>query len=387
MTQATAQTVLRRKAEAGRPKVDAVPMTAARAFTTALAKSAQDLMNMPLRVAEINETRMTLAELPEVLEALSLLAVMEGPGEGLGLIALPPATLSALIEVQTMGRIAPTMPAPRKATRIDASMAADLIDAVMEGFEDLLAEAAEISWAGGFRYASFLDDPRPLGLLLEDISFRVYQIKLLLGPSGEREGGLFLALPAIGRGPGPRKAPENAVDPITGLGVTNTVDPAIEADWTERIEQAVSGARVDLNAVLHRVTLSLAQVTELKVGMTIPVPYAALEDLLIEGIGRRRVGAARLGQAQGLRALRIRIDDEGEAEDAADRAFASHAAQRGGAHHSSKPAEDPAELPQIGNIPPMGGLPNGALPALDDLPALGDFPEIDDLPALKIGGM
>lgn len=382
MTQTTAQTVLRRKAEAGRPQADAVPMTAMRAFTTALSKSAQDLVNMPLRVAEITETRMTLAELPEVLEPLSLLAVMEGPGEGLGLIALPPATLSALIEIQTMGRIAPQAPTPRKATRIDASMAAELIDSVMEGFEEILAESADIAWAGGFRYASFLDDPRPLGLLLEDIGFRVYQLKLQLGPAGEREGGMFLALPAVGRGQGPRKAAHEKIDPATGEIVTNSVDPNAEADWAEAIEASVSGARVDLNAVLHRVTMPLAKVTELKVGMTIPVPYAALEDLSIEGLGRRKVGAARLGQAQGLRALRIRIETDSEAEDAADRAFASHAAQK-----TTAAGAIPSHAAG-GDVPPLSS------PAFDlgsdglsDLPTLGDLPSLDDLPALKIGAM
>jgi flagellar motor switch protein FliM len=376
MTQSTAHNVLRRKAEAGRAQAEAAPITATRAFSVALAKSAQEVMSMSLRVSEVMESRMTLAELPEVLEPLSLLAIMEGPDEGLGLISLPPATLSALIEIQTMGRIAPTAPTPRKATRIDASMAAELIDAVMEGVEDLLADAADISWAGGFRYASFLDDPRPLGLLLEDISFRTYQIKLRLGTAGEREGGLLIALPAIGRGSGPRKAADADMMASEGDAPVNTDDPTAAADWAERIEQSVAGARVDLNAVLHRVTMPLAQVTELKVGMMLPVPSAALDDLAIEGLGRRRIALARLGQAQGLRALRIRMESSDIAE--ADHAFASHAAQKttiGGAE------PHPAVVPSSQDT----GAPDHTDRA--SLTDMGDFPMLSELPSLKAGEM
>ena len=47
-----------------------------------------------------------------------------------------------------------------------------MVDAALEGLEIALAEEADLIWADGFRYASFLDDPRPLGLLLEDIAYR-----------------------------------------------------------------------------------------------------------------------------------------------------------------------------------------------------------------------
>ena len=403
MTVAKAQTVLRRKAEAGRPQADSAPMTATRALTISLAKNAQDTVQMPLRVAEITETRMTLADLPETLEPLSLLAIMEGPGEALGLIGLPPATLSALIEIQTMGRISPNAPSPRKPTRIDASMAAELLDKVMEGFEELLAEHADVTWAGGFRYASFLDDPRPLGLLLEDVSFRVYRIKLLLGPSGEREGGMILALPAQGRGRGPRKAGESKAEAeATAAGGVAAVDPQIEAAWAQNLEATVLGTRADLTAVLHRATMSLAQVIQFKVGMTIPVPYAALEDLRIEGIGRQKVGAARLGQAQGMRALRIRLEVDGEQDEA--QGFATHAATPSaaqGARQAAFDAMSEGDLTGFG-----GGLAEDFAanrPAFEsdagsfggvsfegeigELPDLDNFPALEDLPPLKMGGM
>ena len=357
--QSATQTVMRRKAGAGRDQAEAPQMTPERGLTLALSKVAQDQLQLPLRVAEITESRMSLADLPEKLEALSLLAVMEGPSEALGLIAVPPATLSALIEVQTMGSVAATPAAPRKPTRIDASMVAEFLDHVMESFEAFLAPLPAITWAGGFRYASFLDDPRPLGLLLEDVSFRVYHVRLQLGAGGKREGGLLMALPAQGKGRGPRKPAAAPVEtPAGGDRVDGAAEAQAQAEWQDQLEQTVMGARVDLTGVLHRITLSLAQVAQFKEGTVIPVPYAALEGLQIEAIGRRRVATARLGQSHGMRALRVRPMEDSELE-SGERA--------GEGYRIAAPSEarDGARAPLVAGVPddPLGGLS-----ALGDLP-------------------
>jgi len=68
MAEAKPQTVLRKKAEAGKPPADAAPMSVARALGQALAKAAQDMVKLPLRVTGLDERRMTLADLPEALE-------------------------------------------------------------------------------------------------------------------------------------------------------------------------------------------------------------------------------------------------------------------------------------------------------------------------------
>ncbi|OWY14081.1 hypothetical protein B6V72_08810 [Thioclava sp. F34-6] len=183
--------VLRRKTEAAKTGAGTAPITAARAVTLALSKAAQDRLDLPLQVTAIEEVMRSLADLPEMLEDLSLLAVIEGPAEALGVLALPPATLATLIEMQTMGRFGKTMPAPRKPTRIDAAIAADFVDAVLAEIEEALISEPAISWAGGFRFASHLDDPRPLGLLLEDVSYRVWTAELSFGATGERSGGFL----------------------------------------------------------------------------------------------------------------------------------------------------------------------------------------------------
>ncbi|WP_415183554.1 FliM/FliN family flagellar motor switch protein [Phaeovulum sp.] len=299
------KTVLSKMAEAGRPPADGVPMSSVRALRQALAKAAQDIIKLPLTVIAVNERRMTLSDLPETLEDHALLAVIEGPAEALGLIALSPPMLAALIEMQTMGRLGARAPAVRKPTRTDASMSADLLDGVLIGFEAALAEMPEIVWAGGFRYASFLDDPRPLGLLLEDCAYRVFEVQLTVGLAGAREGGFMLALPATGRGPGPQKMG-------VALGEASTPEAGGENDvgeWPEQMSRAVMSTHVTLEAVLHRVTLPLQAVMSFQPGMVLPMSMATLETLSIEGAGGRCIARARLGQQRGFRAARLIAED------------------------------------------------------------------------------
>ncbi|WP_169739493.1 FliM/FliN family flagellar motor switch protein [Thioclava pacifica] len=302
MAQERENSVLRKKAEAAKPAPDSAPMTPEKAIAQSLSKVAQEMLDLPLRVTELVETRRGLADLPEMLEDLSLLAIIEGPGEGLGLVALPPATLSVLIEMQTMGRLGKTAPGPRKPTRIDAAMAADFLDALLATIEATLIEEEAIAWAGGFRYASHLDDPRPLGLLLEDISYRVWSARLAFGTGGEREGGFLWAVPQSGRGAALRRMPEESA--------TGAAPPDPGQGWEAALERAVLSAPATLEAVLHRVTLPLAAVMDFEPGMDIPLPEDALEKIALEGQGRRKLSQARLGQSRGMRALRLVETDE-----------------------------------------------------------------------------
>lgn len=242
---------------------------------------------------------MTLADLPEMLEDRALLAVVEGPGEALGVLALAPALVAGLIEAQTTGRPGSGPVLPRRPTRTDAAMCAGFVDAALAGFGAQLAAAPDRAWAEGFRYASFLDDPRPLGLLLEETSYRVLRLGLELGEGAARAGALVLALPAEGRGPGPEP-------PAPGAGV----EAAAARAWSERMERGVLASPVRIDAVLHRTSLPIAAVLALRPGSVIPVPLAALERLRLEGLDGCAVALGRLGQHRGHRALRIVEDGD-----------------------------------------------------------------------------
>lgn len=387
MTHERVHTVLRRKAEAGKPDGAAQPVNAERALTGALMQVAQDMFGLPVQVRAVQESRRTLADLPEALADLSLLAVLEGPGEGLGLMALPPETCAALIEVQTMGTLAKAPPAPRKPTRIDAAMMADFIDALLSHVEEALAETEAVIWAGGFRYASYLDDPRPLGLLLEDVGYRVWQIELGFGAAGERSGKLLWAVPVNGHGQALRRHPGQGSEGGFAVGPAQE-----EAEWLGRLETSVMGAPAVLDAVLHRVTLPLAAVMGFRPGMQVPLPEDALEAITVEGSGRRRLSLARLGQHRGQRAVRlIGEEDTVAAAPAAPKKVVPPPFDTGDSPFVGRPVAAPkVALDRIDSAaydPPAAmGLGGSDLAPLGvALDGFGAGEPLEDLPPLKMG--
>lgn len=312
MIEATCETVLKRKAEAGRNLSGGGPVTPAKALGQALAKAAQDMMKLPIAVASAQNGRMSLSEVIDCLPDRALLALLEGPEDGLGLMALAPEVLASLIEMQTTGRISRCDVTPRRPTRTDAAMAAPFIDRVLGELEVQLADDTAIVWAGGFRYASYLEDARPLGLLMEDTGYRVFRFNLNFGEGAMRQGGFLLALPAEGKGIPPARSArsEDRNAPEAGPGDAT-------AEWHARLQDAVLNARVQVQAVLDRVSLPLSIVLGLKTGAVVPVSPGALSRLRIEGQGRFVV-FGKLGQCQGKLAVRLIVMSNEEGTERAE---------------------------------------------------------------------
>lgn len=287
----SAEGVLRRKVAVR--KADRGPETGARAWRTVFARVARDAVGLDLAVPVTRDDRRSLAELLELLPDRALLAMLEGPGQGLGLLAMSPELVASVIEAQTIGRVTPAPPLPRRATRTDATMAAGLIDGALAALETALARSPDLTWTAGFRYASFLDEPRPLGLLLDDIPYRTLICDLDIG-SGARQGRVLLALPAEGRGPKP--APAAPADET----------PATAQAWQAALSGAVMGAEVAVEAVIGQLRLPLAQAMGLAPGMILPLSGARLDTLTLRGAGGQTMAAGRLGQNRGMRALKLR---------------------------------------------------------------------------------
>ena len=220
----------------------------------------------------------------------ALLALLDGPMGGLGVILLAPMVTATFIEKQTLGRLSAQPPAPRKASRIDAAMVAGVIDRALAGLDEVLAEEADLIWAGGFRYASYLEDARPLALMLEEAEYRVLSAEVALGGGG-REGAVILVLPAEGRG----ETPAVPTDEAAGEA------PQFAAALSAQVMQA--DCRLD--AVIGRLVLPLRQIMALSVGETLLLPLAALDAVTLETPDGRPVAAARLGQHRGMRALKL----------------------------------------------------------------------------------
>jgi flagellar motor switch protein FliM len=271
-----------------------------RAWRLSFARAANSTMALVSELGRMSADRRTLAELLDLCPERGLIAVLEGPSEGLGILALSPPVLAGMIEMQTMGRVSPQPPVARKPTRTDAAMVAGFIDRALEDLETSLAFDNDLTWAGGFRYASFLDDPRPLGLLLDDVPYRVLAAEVSLS-KGAKAGPALLALPAEGRGKRPAipKAPAPGTLPAEA--------------FVQALTEQIMASQSQLQAVLHRVTIPLSAVMGLKPGDLMPLPMAAIDRIVIEGLDGRTLAQGKLGQNRGMRAVRL-IPAAGAAE-------------------------------------------------------------------------
>mgnify|MGYP002713156846 CR=1 FL=1 len=281
--------------------------------------------------------RLSLAELPERLPERALLAILNGPGAGLGLIALSPEVLASVIEIRTTGRIGGAEVPPRRSTRTDAAMVTGFIDRTLEELNTQIATDLASVWAGGFRYGSFLDDPRLLGLVLEETGYRLLSLTLKFGADGLRCGTMMLAVPAKGRGARPV--------------VADAAEPGPEqVAWQTRMEAVVMGVETTLDAVLGRVSLPLAELLALQVGTVLPLDRGSLSAVRLEGKGRQLVGVGRLGQSQGSLAVRLQLIGCG----AAGQARSDHAAERpdrAELAHVAAPPAPPRQRPDDGVEP------------------------------------
>ncbi|MGQ0564547.1 MAG: FliM/FliN family flagellar motor switch protein [Gemmobacter sp.] len=288
-------TTIRRKIGTGRAAAVEGAVTAASVWPVALARGARGRVALDLAVTRLTDTRASLAEVLEVQPERALIAVLEGPGEGLGVLSLSPEVLAGMIERQTLGRVTDMAPLPRRPTRTDAAMVAGLVDAALEALDAGLVQAADRTWASGFRYASHLDEARPLGLMLEDAGYRMLRAEVAL-EGGAKTGVVLLVLPAEGQA-APPAPPSEAADAIAAMLV-------FQAAMAEQVQ----GSEARLDAVIARVTLPLSLAMALGVGEVIRLGIAAVDRIDLEGIDGVRMAGGRLGQNRGMRALRLSED-------------------------------------------------------------------------------
>lgn len=299
--------MLRRKIAAARAVQAEGGPGADKSWRLAIARAARDQFNLPLEVTRLQLAAVSLAELLELPFAGGLISILQGPSDGIGLLVLSADVVAALIEVQTLGKVGLGPPEQRKPTRTDAAMIAPFLDAALIELEEELAEEADLVWASGFRYASFLDDPRPLGLLMEDVGYRLLQAEVSLGLGG-RKGRIFMVLPAKGKGR------------LPALGSGPKVDTLVAAQsFTLDLAEQIEAAGVVLEAILGRISLPLHRVMALQVGEVIPLGRASIDKIQIAGLDGGAVTEGKLGQNRGMRAIRLGAAQQGEGYELAAR--------------------------------------------------------------------
>lgn len=288
------------------------PRTAASAAATAVGRAVERLYHVAFQPIGVTAGGCTLAELPELLPAPALYAVVEGEAERMGVLALCPESIAAVIELQALGRITARAPERRRMTRSDAMLCADFVNAVLAEMATEMSGIDGFEGWGGYRYASYLDDSRPLLLMLEDVPFRSLSMRLKIGGDQGREVTLFFALPqAVCRTIEPPSPEPPSPEPKTPeAGAAETTPPHTDSatEVTAAIAAAVQTASVELTGVLCRKRMSLAELRTLLPGKSFAIPRACLEEARLETVKGQVLARGKVGESDGCYAIRLAGD-------------------------------------------------------------------------------
>lgn len=247
--------------------------------------------NLPLVIEDSDLSRGggLLVECLDTLAADDFIGLIQGAGDGFGLITLDQAGFSALVEAMTMGRIAARAPTPRRPTATDAALVAAVIDAAFDALDpcDPLRRA---------RFDRHVPDQRLLPILMEDGDYQRVTLRLTL-VSGlvQRPLAMMLYL----RHPPPARAV-----PMAEV-VGDSDDAPVTDRWGLQIKDRIMSAPAALGAELGRVRRPLSSVLSLKPGDTIDLPLSVLEEVQLIDMEGQRVALGRLGQSRGMRAIRV----------------------------------------------------------------------------------
>ncbi|WP_160382182.1 FliM/FliN family flagellar motor switch protein [Pseudooceanicola pacificus] len=371
-----ANAVLRRKASVAREVWQARAMSPAKALKLALARAADDVLDLPLAVASVAEEEVARDDLVQAMTDGDLLILLDGPDGATGALSMAFPVMSGVVEMQTMGRVGPRPAEPRPATRTDSAIAAPLVDAMLERLEETMQGQEGAAHFRGYRFGVMLDNLRMLTMALEGADFRRYAMQVDL--AGQRQGAMVLCLPICD--PAPDRA-EGAAEEgdIRGLGAV------------------VMEAEARLDAVLWRIRMPLAEAGRLQPGDLLEIPRSALADTALVSGQKGRVAEGRLGQINGFRA--VRLTEGGSRGGPVDPAARAGAEEAGPVPPGLPP--DPPAYPLPDPMPRMADAveddPMDDLPDLDDLPGLGGFdlseeegmedlpplPDLSDLPDLE----
>lgn len=290
-----------RRAAAGAASEAAPPPIATgrgldRIIAGAIGRAADRVHGLRLFFDRLDYGRAALAELAELFPERALISVVEGPGEALGVVAICPGLLGAVIEMQATGRISARAPPVRRPTRADGLICADFINACLAELGEDLVLPPDGEGLRGFRYASFLDDPRPLELMLEDGSFHLVQVRFRAGETGQRDGRILIALPA---------RPEPARRPAIAMAMDKPAAAPEDASGAGTLAKAVRAAPIDLAGILCRRMISLGELRGLMPGDMIALPPHVLANASLETATGQVLFRGKLGELAGRHALRL----------------------------------------------------------------------------------
>lgn len=325
------------------------PITAKRAALNAIARAFEHMYQLPSTPLEMSPAAITLAEMAELLPQPALLSVVEGQGETIGVVAICPNLMTALIELQTIGRLTARPVDTRRPTRSDAIICADFINALLDELGGEMARIDGFENFEGFRYASFLEDQRALLLMLEDCPYRSLRYSVRLGHEPAREGQIFVALPQ--KAAVAALAPPVRQDARPGGAAAAQDGRKSGPDLSGQMAQAP----IEVVGVLCRRKMRLGDLRDLREGQLLPLPRVDLAQTRLETGSGQLLAIGKLGEADGNHAIRLRREgDQPEAEPDLHRAGGQTA--RPDLPSNATAQEAPGQNPAVSPEPPIADL-------------------------------
>ncbi|WP_264210012.1 FliM/FliN family flagellar motor C-terminal domain-containing protein [Leisingera thetidis] len=400
------QGVLARKLAATKEGVGALASSLTlKALRRSVARAAADLCDLPMAVLAARQSNRIPEDLAERLSDKDLLVVLDCPHGRTGAASMDAATVTALIQQQTIGAVIGKAPDERHYTPTDAAMTAEFLERTFAKVVAMLEGHADQAIFTGYRFGAQVENVRSLVLGMEAEDYRVIELNLDLA-CGAMQGVMRLILP--------EPTPEELQDGQGG----GAQGPSLGRN--------LGSIRAELTAVLCRMRVPLREFAGLKVGDSLPLDSAFLYETDLLTIGGQSVAQGRLGQMNGARAVRLNqsgarlaagsgTEDVGFADGAGMEALPGGppAIDMGIAAQGLQDPMDDMGLPALDAAPgldgggfDLDGGADGGLPALPgdgmgggldggldpmDLSGLGadggltDLPDLPDFPAADLG--
>jgi flagellar motor switch/type III secretory pathway protein FliN len=278
--------VLGRKAQAAQRAFEARGMSPTKALRRALSRTADVLWSLALVTQDVSLETVDQDGLVAALNPSDLLILLDGPDGAMGVACVDRAVLSAIVEIQTIQQVSQLpVDTDRVLTATDAAMMTPLIDGTLQRLTENLVDHPLQMQVDGYRFGAMLEDARTTGLLLDAPSYQSFKAEMDLA-LGRRRGWLTFFLPVRKL----KRAGDGEAEAAAGPGPHEALFGNVQAK---------------LEAVLGRLVMPLSRAEALQVGDVIPLTPDALDNVEVSAGPGNVVARGRLGQSNGMRAIRL----------------------------------------------------------------------------------
>ena len=280
----TVSAALMRKLSVGQQGTGSKSRALLRALRLTVARSSVERVQLSVSVIGAKQASKTQEGATSGLEDGQLFLLFTNNDSRVASVLLDAGLVSAIIQKQTFGEVLPDPPQQRLLTDTDAAMVVPLVEDMIGHAQMLVDDPKDATRLCGYEFASRAVDLRALSLALVEDSYDAFELTVEM-EGGVRQGTILFLLPD-----------KPVEDGDADRGGTEQEKTLVEAAGVVRAE---------LNAVIFRMNLPLAALSDLHAGDLLPLSGARLDRVDVVAIDRNRMTQGRLGQCGGLRAVRI----------------------------------------------------------------------------------